>query len=76
MPKKKALRGKPAKWANLEQRFKTWIMEQRQSGLCVSTKFIQCQARMFANEMNIVDFTGKAKCCFNFVRKEGLAMRT
>lgn len=29
MPKKKkALRGKPEKWANLEQRLKTWIMEQ------------------------------------------------
>ncbi|KAH1166903.1 hypothetical protein KIL84_016075, partial [Mauremys mutica] len=46
MPKKKkALRGKPAKWPNLEQRLKTWIMEQRQSGLCVSTKHIQYQAR-------------------------------
>ena len=57
--KKKDLRGKPAKWANLEQWLKTWIMEQCQSGFCVSTKLIQCQARMFASEMNIVDFRGK-----------------
>ena len=76
MPKKKkALRGKPAKWANLEQRLNTWIMEPRQSGFCVSTVLTQCQARMFAREMNIVDFTGKAKWCFNFMR-ERLAMRT
>lgn len=76
MPKKKkALRGKPAKWPNLEQRLKTWIMEQRQSGFCVSTKLIQYQARLFASEMKIVDFTGKAKWCFNFMRREGLAMR-
>ncbi|KAH1187031.1 hypothetical protein KIL84_019780 [Mauremys mutica] len=74
MPKK-ALRGKPAKWPNLEQRLKTWIMEQRQSGLCVSTKLIQYKARMFASKMKIVDFTGKAKWCFNFMRREGLAMR-
>lgn len=61
MPKKKALRSKLAKWPNLEQRLKTWILEQCQSGFCVSTKLIQCQARIFASEMKIVDFTGKAK---------------
>ncbi|KAK9407080.1 hypothetical protein NXF25_005854 [Crotalus adamanteus] len=76
MPKqKKALRGKPAKWLDLEQRLNTWITEQRQSGLCVSTKLIQCQARMFASRMKIVGFTGKAKWCFNFMKREGLAMR-
>lgn len=43
--------------------------------MCVNQPF-QCQARMFASKMNIVDFTGKAKWCFNFMRREGLAMRT
>ncbi|KAJ7303161.1 hypothetical protein JRQ81_012094 [Phrynocephalus forsythii] len=73
--RKRALRGKPAKWPNLEQRLKAWVMEQRQSGLYVSTKVIQCQARRFASEMKIADFTGKAKWCFNFMRREGLAVR-
>ncbi|KAF7235526.1 Zinc finger and SCAN domain-containing protein 16 [Varanus komodoensis] len=69
--KKKALRGKPAKWPDLEQRLKTWILEQHQSGFCVSPKLIRCRARMFASEMKMVDFTGKAKWCFNFMRREG-----
>ena len=39
MPRqKKAMRGKPPKWPEVEQEVRTWIPEQRQTGISVSTK--------------------------------------
>ena len=33
--------GKPPKWPEVEQEVRTWILEQRQTGISVWTKMIQ-----------------------------------
>lgn len=77
MPRqKKAMRGKPPKWPEVEQEVKTWILEQRQTGISVSTKMIQEEGKRIAREKNIDDFSGTPKWCFNFMKREGLSLRT
>ncbi|XP_045060478.1 general transcription factor II-I isoform X3 [Desmodus rotundus] len=42
MPRqKKAMRGKPPKWLEVEEEVKTWNLEKRQTGISLSTKMIQ-----------------------------------
>lgn len=77
MPRqKKAMRGKPPKWPEVEQEVKTWILEQRQTGISVSAKMIQEEGKRIAQEKNIDDFSGTPKWCFNFMKREGLSLRT
>ena len=52
MPKmKRAARGKTAKWPNLERKLKQWVEDQRETGLCVSTKMLMDKGRRIAEEM-------------------------
>lgn len=84
---KRADRGKPAKWPNLEKRLKRWVEAQRQTGASVSTKMILDQARRIAKEMQedkrkgieteeTGDFTGASHWCFKFMKRNHLSMRT
>ena len=77
MPRhKKAMWGKPPKWLQVEQEVKTWILEQHQTGISVSMKMIQEEGKRIAWEKNIDYFSGTPKWCFNFIKREGLRMRT
>ena len=77
MPKqKKAMPGEPPKWPEVEQEVQTWIVERCQTEISVSTKMIQEKGKRIAWGKNIDDFSGTPKWCFNFMKKEGLSMRT
>lgn len=77
MPRqKKAMRGKLPKWPEVEQEVKNWILEQHQTGISVSAKMIQEEGKRIAREKNIDDFSGTPKWCFNFMKREGLSLRT
>ena len=76
MPRqKKAMREKPPKWPEVEQEVKTWILEQRQPGISVSTNMIQEEGERIAGDKNIDDFSGIPIWCFNVMKGKGLNMR-
>ena len=72
MPRQKAVWGKTPSWLEV----KTWILEQPQTGISVLTKMIQEEGKRIAQEKNTDDFSGTPKWCFNFMKREGLSMRT
>jgi hypothetical protein len=49
------LRRGTANWSELEEELKTWISDQRRSGITVSTKMIIHRARLLATDRNIID---------------------
>ena len=55
-PRKRARRGKKAKWPNLEENLAKWVFAQRESQRSVSTVAIKLKARLMATEMKIDDF--------------------
>ena len=58
MPRKnKALRGKSAKWLQLEERLVTWVREKTAEGCAISTLALRLKARSLAKEDDIGDFT-------------------
>ena len=59
----------------VESYVKNWVVEQRERGCCISTKMIQHEAKKVAAEKDIVGFTGTAKWCYRFMKRNGLAMR-
>ena len=81
---KRAARGKPATWPNLEKTLKHWVQSQRMSGLSVSTKIIMDQGRRIAREMmesndkgeETANFKGTPNWCFLFMKRNGLSLRT
>ena len=54
---------------------KTWILEQRQPGISVSTNMIQEEGERIAGDKNIDDFSGIPIWCFNVMKGKGLNMR-
>uniref|UniRef100_A0A670ZE62 HTH CENPB-type domain-containing protein n=1 Tax=Pseudonaja textilis TaxID=8673 RepID=A0A670ZE62_PSETE len=72
----KACRGKSAKWPHLEKELKTWIVEQRQHGVVITTKMILQEAKRIAREKEVENFTGSANWCYRFMKREKLSMRT
>ena len=81
---KRAARGKPATWPNLEKALKHWVQSQRMSGLSVSTKMIMDQGRRIAREMmessdkgeETANFKVTPNWCFLFMKRNGLSLRT
>ncbi len=70
------LRGRHAKWPELEDELCSWVTDQRSQGITVSTKMIIFQAKQIAAEQNHEDFTGHATWCFRFMKRKNLVMRT
>lgn len=74
-PRKRARRGRVAKWPNLEANLKQWILTQRQTNRSVSTVAIKLKARLMAAEMHITDFKGGVNWVFKFMKRNGLSVR-
>lgn len=72
---KKADRGKKARWPQLEDRLRTWILEQRAGGRGLSTVQVRLKAVTIAKDMNVVNFTGGPSWCFRFMRRNHLSIR-
>lgn len=76
MPKtKRARRSGSAHWPQLERSLKTWILEQREKGLSVSTVRMRLQAKNIAADMGISPFNGTANWCFRFMARHHLSVR-
>ncbi|EEC07020.1 POGO family transposable element, partial [Ixodes scapularis] len=72
---KKANRDKKAHWPQLEDRPRTWILEQRAAGRGLSTVQARLKAQTLAKDMNVADFVGAPFWCFHFMRRHQLAIR-
>ena len=55
-PRKRARRGRNARWPNFEENLANWVCLQRDSNRAVSTIAIKLKARIIATEMKITDF--------------------
>lgn len=73
---KRAFRTHVAKWPQLEEELKAWIINHRQNGISVSTKMIIFEATKRARRLCIENFTGKSSWCYRFMKRAGLSMRT
>lgn len=73
--KRRAVRRGHASWPALENELHSWILNQRKSGLSVSTVRIRSQARIIATEMNIENFEGGATWCYRFMKRKKLCVR-
>ena len=74
-PKKRSLRrGKP-RWIELENKLKTYVVEERKKKLQVSTLDIRIKAQQIAIEDGIKDFIGSKNWCFKFMRRNKLGIR-
>uniref|UniRef100_A0AAR2J5P4 HTH CENPB-type domain-containing protein n=1 Tax=Pygocentrus nattereri TaxID=42514 RepID=A0AAR2J5P4_PYGNA len=62
---KKANRGLKARWPQLEERVRTWVLEQR----------LRLHAQVVAKEMNINDFAGGPSWCYRFMQRNRLSIR-
>ncbi|KAL3867384.1 hypothetical protein ACJMK2_044592 [Sinanodonta woodiana] len=69
-PRKRARRGKNARWPNLEENLANWVLSHRDSNRAVSTIAIKLKARIIATEMKITDFGGCANWLFKFMNPE------
>lgn len=73
--KRRAARtGQPA-WPVLENELHSWILNQREMGLSVSTVKIRCKARILARELNVEKFEGGATWCYRFMKRKKLSVR-
>lgn len=72
---KKANRGKKARWPELEQRLRTWVLQQRAEGRGLNTVQLRLKAKTIATETNAVGFNGGPSWCFRFMRRNQLVMR-
>ncbi|KAF6114644.1 hypothetical protein HJG60_010604 [Phyllostomus discolor] len=53
-----------------------WITHHRNNGFSVSTEIIIYEAKRFAAEKGIEDFTGSPSWCHRFMKRCGLALHT
>lgn len=73
--KRRADRRGHAAWPALENELHKWILNQRESGLSVSTVTIRRKARIIAREMNLENFKGGATWCYRFMKRKKLSVR-
>ena len=73
---KHGLRTKKAKWVELEEEMKAWVVDQRNQGAIVTTKQIIFEAKERATAKGYDDFGGNEGWCYRFMKRNGLAMRT
>jgi len=75
-PRKRARRGRKARWPNLEENLANWVRSQRDSNRAVSTVAIKLKARIIATEMNIADFSGgSVNWIYKFMKRNNLTVR-
>ena len=72
---KKCLRKGIVKWPELEAELKAWVVDNRNSGIGVSTKMVMNQARDIARVRGINGFKGQPSWCQKFMKRNKLAMR-
>lgn len=73
---KRNLHGCAAKWPELEQELKNWIVEERSAGRTVSTKTIINEAKLRAAAQGMEAFLGTSSWCYRFMKRHGLSLRT
>ena len=73
--KKTSLRRGTVKWPELEEELKEWVVNNRNSGHCVSTKMIMHHSRELARTRGVNGFRGSTSWCQKFMRRNGLSMR-
>ena len=59
---KKSLRGHKARWPQLEDQLKQWVVEQRAANRSVSTVTVRMKATALAQDMNINNFRSGPSC--------------
>ena len=75
-PRKRACRGPTAKWPQLENELKRWILSRREVNLPISTVAVQIQARLLAYENDVVDFAASFSWISKFMKRNKLSIRT
>ncbi|XP_013880698.1 uncharacterized protein LOC106529748 [Austrofundulus limnaeus] len=73
---KQSFRGNKARWPQLEDKLKQWVVEQRAASRSVSTITIRLKATALARELNINDFRGGPSWCFRFMKRRNLSIHT
>lgn len=73
--KKCVFKFRPAKWPALEAHLKSWLVEKRKEGHCVSARAILREARLHALRMEIPDFKGSASWICRFMKRNKLTKR-
>ncbi|XP_037130109.1 uncharacterized protein si:dkeyp-84f3.9 isoform X7 [Syngnathus acus] len=72
---KKANRGLKARWPQIEERLRTWVLEQCAAGRRLSTVQLHLHAQVIAKEMNINDFVGGSSWCYRFMQRNQVSIR-
>ena len=76
MPKsKRANRGRIAFYPNLEKQIIEWITDCRSQGIALNTIQIRLKAKLYAKDMNIVDFKASTNWCYHFMARHALSIR-
>ena len=73
--KKKVLRGKSAKWPQLEKHLVAWVQEQRTDGYAISTLAIRLKTRSLAKKDDIGDFTASPLWAYRFMARHQLSVQ-
>lgn len=76
MPKtKRSRRSGRVRWPQLEDKLEEWVKEERDKGIAVSTIRLRLKAKVFAQQMGLVDFKGGPNWCYRFMHRRKLSMR-
>ena len=76
MPKsKRANRGHIAFYPNLEKQIIKWITDCRSQGIALNTIQICLKAKLYAKDMNIIDFKASSNWCYRFMARHDLSIR-
>lgn len=75
-PQKCARRGASAKWPELENELKEWILARRKQDLPVSTLEVQIKAKLLATENDIANFKGSPSWISKLLKRNSLSIRT
>uniref|UniRef100_A0A8C4QGB8 HTH CENPB-type domain-containing protein n=1 Tax=Eptatretus burgeri TaxID=7764 RepID=A0A8C4QGB8_EPTBU len=75
MPRKKALRGKSAKWPQLTEHLVAWVLEKRAKGSAISTLALRMKVKSLAEEDDIGDFIASPSWAYTFMARHQLSAR-
>ena len=74
-PSQCANRGSIAFYPNLEKQIIEWITDCRSQGIALNTIQIRLKAKLYAKDMNIVDFKASSNWCYRFMARHNLSIR-
>ena len=75
-PRKRARRGLPPRWPQLEANLAKWVLALRDDNRSVSTVAIRLQAKVMAREMKIENFKGGSpNWVVKFMKRNKLSVR-